>query len=66
MAAPNKSTTPSDLLGIEGEEVDYGSDIESKVSTPVQDDRLRQAPNTFPERRAADALTALHTTPGMG
>ena len=26
----------------------------------------RQAPNPFPERRAAKALTALHTTPGMG
>ena len=44
MAAPNKSTTPSDLLGIEGEEVDYGSDVESKVSTPVQDDSPREAP----------------------
>ena len=31
----------------------------------MQDDRPRQAPNPFVERRAADALTALHTTPGM-
>ena len=32
----------------------------------MQDDRLQQALNPFPERGAADALTALHTTPGMG
>ena len=46
--------------------MDYGSDVESKVSTPVQNDMSRQTPNPFPERRASDALTALHTTPGMG
>ena len=66
MATPNESSSCSDLLGIEEEELDYGSDVESKVSTPVRDDMSRQAPNPFPERRAADALTALHPTPGMG
>ena len=61
MASPNESSAFFDLLGIEEEEMDYGSDVESKVSTPVRDDMSRQAPN-----RAADALTALHTIPGMG
>ena len=32
----------------------------------MRDDMSRQAPNPFPKRRAANALTALHTTPGMG
>ena len=66
MATSNDSTTLSDLLGIEEEKVDYGSDVESKASTPVRNDRSRQAPNPFPERRAADALTALHVTPDTG
>ena len=65
MATPNESSSCSDLLGIEEEELDYGSDVESKVSTPVRDDMSRQAPNPLSERRAEDALTALHTTPGM-
>ena len=55
-----------DLLGIEVEELDYCSNVESKVSTPMRDDMSRQAPNLFLERRSADALTARHTTPGMG
>ena len=46
--------------------MDYGSNVKSKVTTPVQDDRPRQALNPFFERRSVDALTALHTTPGMG
>ena len=54
-----------DLLGIEKEEQDYGSNVESKVSMPVRDDKSRQASNLFIERRAVDALTALHTTPNM-
>ena len=66
MATPNASSAFSDLLGIKEEEMDYGSDVESKFSTPVRDDVSRHAPNPFPERRAADALTALHTTPDMG
>ena len=44
MATPKESTILSDLLGIEEEKVDYGSDVESKVSTPVQDDSPREAP----------------------
>ena len=39
---------------------------ESKVSTPVRVEMLGQAPNSYSERSAADALTALHTTPNMG
>ena len=35
------------------EELDYGSDVESKVSTPMRDDMSRQAPNPFPECSAA-------------
>ena len=66
IATPNESSTLSDLLGIEKEEVDYNSDVEFKASTSVQDDISRKAPNTFPERGAVDALSALHTTPGMG
>uniref|UniRef100_M4BKH5 Uncharacterized protein n=1 Tax=Hyaloperonospora arabidopsidis (strain Emoy2) TaxID=559515 RepID=M4BKH5_HYAAE len=66
MATSNNSTTLSDLVGIEEEEVDYGSDVESKASTPVRDDMSRQAPSPFPECRAADALTALHVTPDAG
>ena len=66
MATPKESTILSDLLGIEEEKVDYGSDVESKVRTPVRDDMSRQESNPFPELRAVDALTALHTTPGMG
>ena len=46
--------------------MNYGSDVESKGSTPVHDDRPKQAPNPFPKRRATDALTALHRTVGMG
>ena len=65
MATPNESSVFSDPLGIEEEDLDYGSDVESKVSTPVRDDMSRQAPNPLSERRAEDALTALHTTPGM-
>ena len=66
MATPNESTTLSDLLGIEEEEVEYGIDFKFKAITPVQDDMSRQAPNPFPELRAADALTVLYVTPGPG
>ena len=66
MATPNESTTLSDLFGIAEEEVGYGSDVESKASTPVRDDMSRHEINLFSERRAADAPTALHETPGMG
>uniref|UniRef100_M4BF29 Uncharacterized protein n=1 Tax=Hyaloperonospora arabidopsidis (strain Emoy2) TaxID=559515 RepID=M4BF29_HYAAE len=66
MATPNEYSAFSDLLGIEEEELDYGSNVESNVSTPMRDDMSRQAPNSFSEHTAADALTALHTTPGMG
>ena len=48
---------------LRGGKLDYGSDDESEVSTPVQDYRPMQSPNQFPERGAANALTALHTTP---
>ena len=66
MATPDQFSTISDLLGIEDERVDYGSDTESKASTLMCDERPRQAPNLFYESGAADALTALHMTPGMG
>ena len=66
MATPNESSVFSDPLGIEEEDLDYGSDVESKVSTPGRDDMSRQAPNPYPELRAENALTELHTTPGMG
>ena len=46
--------------------MDYGSVVEAKVSTPVRDDMSWQEPKPFPELRAADALTALNTIPGMG
>ena len=65
MATPNESSAFYDLLGIEEEELDYGGDVESKVSTLVRDDMSRQAPNPFPECMAANTRTALHTTPGM-
>ena len=66
MATPNDSLALTVLLRIEEGELDYGSDVESKVRTPVRDDMSRQESNPFPELRAVDALTALHTTPGMG
>ena len=66
MATSNNSTTLSDLLGIEEEEVDYGSDTVSKPSTPMCDNRPKLAPYPFLERGDADALSALYTTPGMG
>ena len=66
MAKQNQPSAFSNLLGIEEEELDYASNVESNVSTPVREDMSRQAPNPFPKRRAANALTALHTTPGMG
>ena len=66
MEVPYESTTLSDPLSTEEEEVDYGSAVESKARTPVRDDRPRHAPNLFPELGAADALTALHVIPGMG
>ena len=50
MTTPNESSTLSDLLVIESEEVDYGSDVEYKTNTPMCYDRPRQAPNPFTER----------------
>ena len=66
MATPNDSTTRFDLLGLEEDEVDYGSDMESKASTPARGDMSSQTPNPFSERRAPDVLTVLHVTPSMG
>ena len=66
MATPNESSVRTDLLGIAEEEVDYGSDVESKVSTPMRVNVTMQAPNLFPERRVADALAALHVTLDTG
>ena len=63
---PNESTTRFDILGVEKEEVNYGSDTEFKPSTPLRDDRLRQTPNPFPVPMAADALSPLHMTYDMG
>ena len=65
METPNESSTLSDLLGIEEEELDYGSDTESKSIIPMYY-RPRKTPNPFPERGAVNALTALHMTPGVG
>ena len=65
MATPNESSAFYNLLGIEEEELDYGGDVESEVSTLVRDDKSRQATNPFPECMAANTRTALHTTPGM-
>ena len=44
----------------------YGKDTESKPSTAMYDDRPTQAPNSTLESEAADALTALDITPGIG
>ena len=59
MEMPNESSSLFNLLGIEVEEVDYGSDVEFKASTSLRDDMSRQVLNPFPEHRAADTLTVL-------
>uniref|UniRef100_A0AAV1UC53 Uncharacterized protein n=2 Tax=Peronospora matthiolae TaxID=2874970 RepID=A0AAV1UC53_9STRA len=55
----------AEFLGVEDVDFDSGSDTEveeeeqSKPSTPVRGDIPHPAPNPFPERSAATALTAL-------
>ena len=64
MATPNESSALTDLLGIKDGELDDNSDIESKVGIPCKTTVRGRHP--IHSRGAVDALTALHTTPGMG
>ena len=47
MATPNNSSAFFDFLGIEEEELNYVSDVESKVSKSVRDDMSIQTTNLF-------------------
>ena len=66
----NESQTLRDLYGGDLDEaVDYESDTDfvgpdrSPLTTLTGEDDTRNAPNPFPERGAADALTALRDPP---